>query len=52
MSDDPLTTCPKCGHVNERFPLELWGVDRYASQSEKVRRGRKLFEDLMTVPSG
>ncbi len=37
-------TCPKCGHVNPRLPLELWGVDRYASQSEKVRRGRKLFE--------
>jgi hypothetical protein len=45
-------TCPKCGHVNERFPLELWGVDRYASQNQKVRRGRQMFEDLMTTPSG
>jgi hypothetical protein len=42
-------TCAKCGHVNPPFPLELWGVDRYASQSEKVRRGRAMFEAVMAA---
>ncbi len=28
--------------------MELWGVDRYASQSDKVRRGRTMFDALMT----
>jgi hypothetical protein len=42
--------CAKCGHVNPSFPLELWGVDRYASQSDKVRRGRTLFEAVMAAP--
>jgi len=33
--------CPHCGHVNPRFPIELWGNDRYAAQTRLVRWARE-----------
>ena len=33
--------CPKCDHENERFPIELWGNDRYAIQTRLVRWARE-----------
>ncbi|MGE0734669.1 MAG: hypothetical protein AB7G15_11975 [Alphaproteobacteria bacterium] len=33
-------TCPKCGHENQAFPLERWGWDRYAAQTEAVRKAQ------------
>ena len=44
--------CPKCGHENPEFPIDFWGVDRYTSQNEKVRRGRKLLEAFMSPSEG
>lgn len=30
--------CPACGHENRPFPLERWGWDRYAAQTDAVRK--------------
>lgn len=37
-ASDEDRTCPNCGHVNPPFPLERWGWDRYAAQTEAVRK--------------
>lgn len=42
-------TCPECGHVNAPFPLERWGWDRYAAQTEAVQRAE---EALRAVAGG
>jgi len=34
FNEDPaLRTCSACGHVNDPFPIDIWGWDHYASQS-------------------
>lgn len=35
-ADASLRTCPKCGHVNEPFPVAEWGWDKYAAQSART----------------
>ena len=38
-ADPALRTCPKCGHVNDPFPLKDWGWEVYTSQSATVDDG-------------
>lgn len=34
FNEDPaLRTCSACGHVNDPFPVDIWGWNDYASQS-------------------
>jgi hypothetical protein len=44
--DESLRTCSKCGHINERFPLEKWGWEAYAHQGDAARRGRADLEQF------
>ncbi len=44
-SDERNRTCPKCGHVNARFPLGRWGWDRYQAMTDIVRKAHQsLYE--------
>jgi hypothetical protein len=39
--------CSKCGHVNQPFPIPLWGNDRYSAQTRLVRWAREeLARDM------
>lgn len=34
--DEAVRTCAKCGHLNDRFPMEFWGWDRWAMHQRTV----------------
>jgi hypothetical protein len=36
-------TCPKCGNVNDKFPLHVWGWDRYYKNTVAAERGRAIL---------
>jgi hypothetical protein len=36
-------TCKKCGQVNEPFPLEPWGWERYLEQSLTAAQAYRTF---------
>jgi hypothetical protein len=36
-------TCAKCGHVNKPFPLDRWGWQQYAEQTQIVRKARAML---------
>jgi len=40
-------TCPECGHVNERFPVERWGWSTFVGQSDAVRRARTAMDEVI-----
>jgi hypothetical protein len=42
-ADDKLRTCSKCGKENPRFPLPIWGWDRYA---KNMRIAQRAWEAL------
>jgi hypothetical protein len=39
-ADESIRTCTKCGHVNDRFPLELWGWAQWDRQQRTVNDAR------------
>jgi hypothetical protein len=39
-SDEAIRTCPKCGHVNDPFPMEMWGWAQWARQQRTVNDAR------------
>lgn len=41
-------TCPECGHVNARFPVERWGWSAFVGQSEAVRKARDAMDDAIS----
>lgn len=44
-ASEKLRTCPKCGHVNQPFPLQRWGWQRYAEQTQIVRKAHANLQD-------
>jgi hypothetical protein len=49
-SDETIRTCPKCGHVNEPFPMEMWGWAQWARQQRTVNDARDaLLEKASTT---
>jgi hypothetical protein len=40
-SSEEARTCAKCGHVNDRFPVEDWGWQNYRAQSPAAEAGRQ-----------
>ena len=40
---DDTRNCKKCGHVNEPFPLSLWGWERYVEQSLTAADAHRTF---------
>jgi hypothetical protein len=40
--------CPSCGHVNEPFPLDRWGWDRYVAQSIAAQKARVALVEAAT----
>jgi hypothetical protein len=38
--DESIRTCPKCGHVNDPFPMEMWGWAQWARQQRTVNDAR------------
>ena len=42
-ADPGNQTCKKCGHVNEPFPLEPWGWERYLDQSLTAAEAYRTF---------
>ena len=40
--------CRHCGHENEAFPADAWGVLKYADAVEVVNRARKALEEAVT----
>lgn len=38
-NDASIRTCSECGHVNDPFPVTIWGWETYASQSATVLDG-------------
>lgn len=43
-ASDAVRTCPSCGHVNDAFPVQRWGWQRYANQTRAVRAARDAIE--------
>lgn len=37
-------TCPKCGHVNESFPVSVWGWERYMKNTRIAEQGYAALE--------
>jgi hypothetical protein len=44
-ASEELRTCPKCSHVSRPFPLGRWGWQRYAEQTEIVRKAYANLHD-------
>lgn len=42
-SDVSVRTCPKCGHVNDPFPMHYWGWAQWARQQRTVNDARSLL---------
>ena len=38
-------TCPKCGNVNEKFPLRRWGWDRYHDMTGIIREAHQSLTE-------
>jgi hypothetical protein len=38
-------TCSRCGHVNDPFPVSVWGWDHYNSNFIASERARRMFID-------
>lgn len=46
FNEDPARrTCADCGHVNEPFPIHIWGWDLYASQSAIMAEAKQGLAD-------
>jgi hypothetical protein len=43
--DVKARTCDKCGHVNEPFPHDAWGWQRWVSHHEVVNSARRLLDE-------
>ncbi len=41
-------TCPACGHVNPRFPVERWGWTAFVGQSAAVRLARAAMDEIIS----
>ena len=40
-------TCPECGHVNEPFPVEMWGWHRYLEKSKRIVDAWKAYNGAL-----
>ena len=40
-------TCRACGHVNDPFPIQMWGWDRYVRSTEIVEDARNALEEAL-----
>ena len=50
-TDETIRKCPKCGHLNDPFPMEKWGWAQWARQQRTVNDARvallaRAAEDL------
>ncbi len=43
-ASDEQRTCPNCGTVNQRFPLERWGWGAYVTQGRTVNDARRALD--------
>ncbi len=55
-ADVTVRTCPKCGHINDPFPIERWGWAQWAHQQRTINDAREALlehaaEVLGTEPS-
>jgi hypothetical protein len=39
-TDESIRKCPRCGHLNDPFPIEKWGWDQWARQQRTVNDAR------------
>jgi hypothetical protein len=44
-ADERARTCSKCGHVNDPFPLDRWGWERWVRHHEVVNAARRLLDE-------
>ncbi len=51
LNDDPSRrVCPKCGHQNDPFPLDLWGWHHYAELVGVAREGWRQYGTSTGAP--
>jgi hypothetical protein len=53
FNEDPeQRRCAGCDHVNEPFPVHLWGWDAYAEQSRVMAQAKRLLLDASGAQQG
>jgi hypothetical protein len=53
FNEDPeQRRCPTCDHVNEPFPVHLWGWDSYLAQSKVMAQAKQLLLDVSEAQPG
>lgn len=45
-ADEQAHTCGSCGHVNRRFPVEMWGWRKYVEQNWTVNQARRSLDAM------
>lgn len=48
-ADEKNRTCPKCGNVNEPFPLGRWGWDRYRDMTDIIREAHQSLSETASA---
>lgn len=44
FDSEQVRTCDKCGHVNDRYPIETWGWQRYVAQLRTANDCRRALD--------
>ncbi|MDL4821804.1 hypothetical protein [Actinomadura opuntiae] len=45
FDEERVRTCGKCGHVNDRYPIETWGWQRYVVQVRTANDSRRALDE-------
>lgn len=52
-NEDPARrTCPKCGHLEDPFPMHTWGWDLYTTQSATMAAAKQVLAQAGSAGAG